>query len=153
MSPLSPYPINPKACYFKIGSHAFAVEASYVKQIISLTQFSPVPRSSSYLWGLVAIESSILPLINSYELLALETAKPNLAIVLNHDNKPMAFALDEVIGFAELEPAETDSLTPSALPDAFRRFIKGQFFFQGNSYFSLDVVKLLALVETQLEVV
>lgn len=153
MPAFTPYTSGHKLCFYKIGPYTFATEANFVKQITSLTRFSPVPRSSRYLWGLVAVESAILPLINSYEVLGLGAAKPNLAMVLDPDVRPIALALDEVLGFKELEPVESETPLASVLPEGLESLLKGSFSFQNDDFHWLDAPKLLALLEDHLEVV
>ncbi|MCA9835924.1 MAG: chemotaxis protein CheW [Trueperaceae bacterium] len=140
-----------RACYFKLGSYYFAAESLFVKQIIPVKTFSPVPRSCASLWGLIAVDSAILPLINSYEIFGLPKTETDLAIVLEQDNKLMALALDEVLGFAPLE-ADYQQVTEE-LPTALKPLSKGTAFYQDKTFDVLDIQRLLSLVEHQLEVV
>lgn len=151
----SSHATNNRACFFKVGPYALIIEGHFIKQVISPGRFSPVPRSSTCLWGLVAVESAIVPLINSYDLVGLAASKPKLAVVLEYQAKQLAFALDEVTGFLPLDKGLLNNSAASLLelPKVFKPFAAGLIDQHGEAFILINTPKLLELIDSKVELV
>jgi len=139
---------NLRLCFFKLGNYQFAIQGHYIQEIVVVNRITPVPRTNDYLWGLITVDSSILPLINSYTLFQQESTTAELAIVLDHNDTRLAFALTSVDGFVPFE-AQTEEL-PLDLDEALAPFVKASAMFEGSSYFLLDAERLIDLTQNSL---
>lgn len=136
------------AFYFSIGSDYFALEGKYVKQIIELSQISQVPRTEKDFLGLIAVEGSILPLMNSQQLLKLEPVEAALAVLLGHQSKMIAFSFERVVGFFPLTESKDGAIKP-----AFGSFVSAVVTHDEQDYYLIDALNLIDLAEEALVVV
>ena len=90
-----------KAGFFKLGGSYFAVDQVYLRQVVSVTKVTPVPRSHASLLGLFAFRGTILPLIDLGALLGFtfKNRLLDLAIVTEYKEQSFAISLDEMLGF------------------------------------------------------
>ncbi len=136
------------AFYFSLGNDYFALEGKYVKQIIELSQITQVPRTEKDFLGLIAVEGSILPLMNSQQLLKLEPVEAALAVLLGHQGKMIAFSFERVVGFFSLTKSKEGLIKP-----AFSSFVSDVTTHDEQNYHLLDALKLIDFAEETLVVV
>jgi len=136
------------AFYFSLGSHFSALEGQYVKQIIEFNQITRVPRTEKDFLGLIAVEGSMLPLMNSEQLFKLEPVEAALAVLLGHQSKMIAFSFERVVGFFPLSES-----TKGAVKPAFDSFVSAVVSHDEQHYHLIDALSLIDLAEEALVVV
>lgn len=123
-------PLRPAATthvgLFTVGVRLFAVESASVRQVVSVPNVTPVPRTGPELLGLFAERGQVVPLLSLSLLLgttetdaptaqssAQDSAFQDLALMVQSGEHLFALAIDRMVGFEHLEAA------PAAVSQAF----------------------------------
>jgi chemotaxis signal transduction protein len=91
-----------------------AVDGKVLRQVVTVSQLTPVPRSSPSLLGLFADRGTILPLLDLHPMLALQTRAhraTDLALLVEHEGATFALSIDEMVGFFPYEGYKEHSPT------------------------------------------
>lgn len=89
-----------RAGFFKLDERVFAIDDAYLRQVVTVTHITPIPRASSYLLGLIADRGHIVPLLDLRLMLLEPISKRtnDLAVVLEYDGERFALGIDDVLG-------------------------------------------------------
>ena len=146
---------SPRACLFRLGTQLFALPGEYTRQVHTVSNLRPVPKSPAILRGLFPVRSNVLPLVTLEPLLGIEAvpllgmdagieAKPleyELAVQMEFEGRELAFGVTEVIGF---DPLERSVLKPVPLEMGKMRDLSiGVFMHAGEPVLMLDAEKLM----------
>ncbi len=107
---------------FKLGEEEFGVHVSQVINILEMTRIIEVPRTPSYMKGVINLRGTALPVIDTRLRLGLEEAKysHNTCIVvldLEHQGETyhVGAIVDEVLSVVEIEAGQVEP--PPAIGD------------------------------------
>ena len=84
---------------FKLGNEEYAVDIVNVQDINRLLNITRVPKSVSYIIGVVNLRGNIVPVIDlhvKFSIEPLENENNKRIIVFNHDDTRIGFIVDEV---------------------------------------------------------
>ena len=98
---------------FDLAREHYAVENAYIREILPLREFTPIPGTPSFILGIMAVRGRIVSLMDLRRCLDLPpTGLINgaRAILLADDHMEFALLADRVIGLRSLK---VDSLQPS----------------------------------------
>ncbi len=108
-----------KACLFKLDN-IFAIDEIYLREVIFIQSITHVPRVPNTLLGLIAARGNILPLFNISPYLGVTKSSFEQALIIEHESRMLALAVDSVIG---LESVEVEVHDPSDQIPYFGHFI------------------------------
>ena len=129
---------------FRIGEQEFCVDIMTVREIRGWTPATPLPRSPSFLRGVINLRGAVLPIVDLAARLGLEPSRPTQRHVII-----VAQVAHQVIGL--LVDAVSDILTinddliqqpPDVASEMVRTFVQGLLAIEGRmvSFISLDRV-------------
>jgi chemotaxis signal transduction protein len=98
-----------RAGFFNLAGQTFAVGDHGLRQIVTVTSLTKVPRSHPSLMGFFAMRGDILPLIDLHIILGLSplSNRPtDVAIQIDYQGQAVALSVDEVLGFSFYEPSD-----------------------------------------------
>lgn len=96
---------------FAVGGQCFAVEIGAVREIVRLTQITPVPGASHHIEGVMNLRGRVLPVLNLKEWLGMESApatREERIVVVEIDGRRVGLHVDgeaEVLRLA-FQPAQ-----------------------------------------------
>ncbi len=111
---------------FKLSAEQYALETQYVKEVYPLRDFTPLPCTPPYLYGLVNLRRKILAIVDLKFFFSL-TSEPEVEqklIILSDSQKEFAILSDGIIGIQRLS---MDNIEPSlpTLTGIRQDFLKG----------------------------
>ncbi len=103
-----------KIWVLRLGGAFLGVEPKAFKEVLEVTQPTPVPLAPAPLLGLLSNQGQIVPVFDLSHVLQIAPAGSGIAALLEFDGQPLAFMIDEVIGlYSNLSGAW---ITPSQNP-------------------------------------
>jgi purine-binding chemotaxis protein CheW len=129
---------------FRISEQEFCVDIMSVREIRGWTQATPLPRTPSFVRGVINLRGAVLPVIDLGSRLGLQTDSPterHVIIVTRIGEQMVGLLVDAVCDII----AVTDTLiqaTPDVASDLVDRFVRGIFSLEGRmiSLVALDRV-------------
>jgi purine-binding chemotaxis protein CheW len=98
---------------FDLAREHYAVESTYVREVIPLREFTPIPGTPAFILGIIAVHGRIVSLMDLRRCLGLPPTgiiNGSRAILLADDHMEFAILADRVMGLRSLRG---DSLQPS----------------------------------------
>lgn len=124
---------------FRIGEQEFCVDIMNVREIRGWTPATPLPRSPSYMKGVINLRGTVLPIIDLGDRFGLKTAEPtarHVIMVAHIGSRMVGLLVDAVSDIVQL----TDSAiqpTPDVASEHVKTFVKGIFAVEGGRMISL----------------
>ncbi len=87
-----------KVWVLRLGSTYLGVEPKAFKEVLEVTQPTPVPLAPAPLMGLLSNQGQIVPLFDLCQVLQITPSGSGIAALLEFEGQPMAFMIDEVVG-------------------------------------------------------
>lgn len=140
-----------KFMIFVLGVERFAIPLSQVKEVIGLTQITPVPDVPSYFKGLINLRGRIISVIDlrqkiSISLQKSESKRPCI-IISELENMILGSIVDDVVEVVGIE-AEKIEKNLEIVSSSNRNYVTGAArFSQGPLTLMLDMGKLLNVEE------
>jgi purine-binding chemotaxis protein CheW len=136
---------------FRIGDQEFCVDIMSVREIRGWTPATPLPRTPSYVKGVINLRGAVLPIIDLGARLGLETSAPtarHVIMVVKIGDRTLGLLVDAVSDIINLTEDMVQP-TPDVACDQVKTFVKGLFALEGRmvSLIALDRV----LPETEAE--
>ena len=136
---------------FRIGDQEFCVDIMQVREIRGWTPATPLPRTPSYMKGVINLRGAVLPIVDLGSRLGLQTTDPtarHVIMVINQGSRTMGLLVDAVSDIIQLTEDQVQP-TPDVACDQVKAFVKGLFALDGRmiSLISLDRVLLDAEAE------
>jgi len=136
---------------FRIGDQEFCVDIMSVREIRGWAPATPLPRTPSFVKGVINLRGAVLPIIDLGARLGLKTSEPtarHVIMVVNIGERTVGLLVDAVSDIINM----SDDLvqpTPDVASDQVKTFVKGLFALEGRmvSLIALDRV----LPETEAE--
>lgn len=138
---------------FKIGKESFGAHVSQVLNILEMTKITEVPKSPSYMKGVINLRGTVLPVIDARIKLGLqETEYTNKTCIivmdleLDEDTINIGTIVDEVLSVTDIEK---DQIKPSpGIGDKYQsEFIYGMVKIEDEFIMLLDMQKVLSSEE------
>lgn len=136
---------------FRIGDQEFCVDIMSVREIRGWVAATPLPRSPSYVKGVINLRGAVLPIIDLGARLGLKTTEPtarHVIMVVNLGERTIGLLVDAVSDIINLTDDAVQP-TPDVASDQVKTFVKGLFSVEDRlvSLIALDRV----LPETEAE--
>jgi purine-binding chemotaxis protein CheW len=87
-----------KIWVLRLGSAFLGVDPKAFKEVLEVTQPTPVPLAPAPLLGLLSNQGQIVPVFDLSHVLQIAPAGSGIAALLEFEGQPLAFMIDEVIG-------------------------------------------------------
>ncbi len=136
---------------FRIADQEFCVDIMQVREIRGWTPATPLPRTPSYMKGVINLRGAVLPIVDLGARLGLTTEEPSarhVIMVVNVGGRTLGLLVEAVSDIINLSDDMVQP-TPDVACDQVKAFVKGLFAIDGRmiSLISLDRV----LPETEAE--
>jgi len=119
---------------FRVGDQEFCVDIMSVREIRGWTPATPLPRTPSYVKGVINLRGAVLPIIDLGARLGIATGEPtarHVIMVVKIGERTMGLLVDAVSDIINL----TDDLvqaTPDVASDQVKTFVKGLIAMEGR---------------------
>jgi purine-binding chemotaxis protein CheW len=87
-----------KTWVLRLGNLLLGVAPKALKEVLEVTQLTPVPLAPPSLLGLLSNQGRVVPVFDLSPLLQLPPIGSGLAALLEAQGQPIAFMIDEVVG-------------------------------------------------------
>lgn len=129
---------------FRIANQEFCVDIMQVREIRGWTQCTPLPRTPSYMKGVINLRGAVLPIVDMgarLGLAATETSARNVIMVVTVGGRTLGLLVEAVSDIIEVSDDMVQP-TPDVACDQVKTFVKGLFAIEGRmvSLISLDRV-------------
>jgi purine-binding chemotaxis protein CheW len=129
---------------FRIGDQEFCVDIMQVREIRGWTPATPLPRTPSFIKGVINLRGAVLPIVDLGARLGLETSEPSarhVIMVVNVGGRTVGLLVEAVSDIINLSDDMVQP-TPDIACDQVKTFVKGLFAVDGRmiSLISLDRV-------------
>jgi purine-binding chemotaxis protein CheW len=124
---------------FRIGEQEFCVDIMNVREIRGWTPATPLPRSPSYMKGVINLRGTVLPIIDLGARFGLETTEPtarHVIMVAHIGSRMVGLLVDAVSDIVQLTDS-TIQPTPDVASDHVKTFVQGIFAVEGGRMISL----------------
>ena len=124
---------------FRIGEQEFCVDIMNVREIRGWTPATPLPRSPSYMKGVINLRGIVLLIIDLGARFGLATAEPtarHVIMVAHIGSRLVGLLVDAVSDIVQLTDS-TIQPTPDVASDHVKTFVQGIFAVEGGRMISL----------------
>ena len=138
---------------FRIGEQEFCVDIMNVREIRGWTPATPLPRSPSYMKGVINLRGIVLPIIDLGARFGLATAEPtarHVIMVAHIGNRLVGLLVDAVSDIVQLTDS-TIQPTPDVASDHVKTFVQGIFAVEGGRMISLIDLEHVLPAESEAE--
>ena len=129
---------------FRIADQEFCVDIMQVREIRGWTPATPLPRTPSYMKGVINLRGAVLPIVDLGARLGLTTSEPSarhVIMVVNVGGRTLGLLVEAVSDIINVSDDMVQP-TPDVACDQVKPFVKGLFAIDGRmvSLISLDRV-------------
>ncbi|MNH68007.1 Chemotaxis protein CheW [compost metagenome] len=138
---------------FRIGEQEFCVDIMNVREIRGWTPATPLPRSPSYMKGVINLRGIVLPIIDLGARFGLATAEPtarHVIMVAHIGTRLVGLLVDAVSDIVQLTDS-TIQPTPDVASDHVKTFVQGIFAVEGGRMISLIDLNHVLPAESEAE--
>jgi purine-binding chemotaxis protein CheW len=136
---------------FRIGEQEFCVDIMVVREIRGWTPATPLPRSPSFLRGVINLRGAVLPIVDLAARLGFEPAEPtqrHVIIVAQIDRQIVGLLVDAVsdiltVGDDVVQPP------PDVASDMVRNFVQGLLAIDGRMISLISLNRILPAAELE----
>lgn len=136
---------------FYLSDSQYGVPVRQVQEIIPMTEITPIPKSSSFIEGVIEKRGKILPIIDlrKHFSIASENAKlENQILIIDFRKKDVGFIVDKVISVVKISRNDIRPAPPVKLSGVDRECLQGIVEMdekQGNTLILLNLEKAFSL--------
>jgi purine-binding chemotaxis protein CheW len=106
------YPSSLQIVCFKIGNEEYGIDILQVQEILKLPKVTKLPKSKSYIMGVIDLRSKVLPIVDLSKRFGIESnrlTENSRAIVVNIAGKRVGLGIDSVshvfkLNHGDIEP-------------------------------------------------
>ena len=138
---------------FRIGEQEFCVDIMNVREIRGWTPATPLPRSPSYMKGVINLRGIVLPIIDLGARFGLATTEPtarHVIMVAHIGSRLVGLLVDAVSDIVQLTDS-TIQPTPDVASDHVKTFVQGIFAVEGGRMISLIDLNHVLPAESEAE--
>ncbi len=130
---------------FRVGDEEFAVDIKRVKEIIRVREATRIPRTPSYIQGVINLRGDVIPVIDlrrRFELESIEVTGDTRTIIIEVGKDLVGFIVDSVTEVLRIVEDEVES-PPNNVAGLRSEYLLGVGKVDGRLIIILDVDKLL----------
>jgi purine-binding chemotaxis protein CheW len=109
------YPSSLQIVCFKIGNEEYGIDILQVQEILKLPKVTRLPKSKSYIMGVIDLRSKVLPIVDLSKRFGIESnrlTENSRAIVVNIAGKRVGLGIDSVSHVFKLNPGDIEPPPP-----------------------------------------
>lgn len=138
---------------FSLGSENYAIPLLLVREVVSIPEITPIPKSPSHFLGIMNLRGEIISVVDLRKKLKIEVKKDkeevvvivaigekNIGLIVDSINKVLAFSSDEVSEMPEVEGQVNT------------HFVSGVYRKENSLTILLDISKALEIKETEVPI-
>ena len=130
---------------FRIADQEFCVDIMQVREIRGWTPATPLPRTPSFMKGVINLRGTVLPIIDLGARFGLETSEPtarHVIMVAHIGGRMVGLLVDAVSDILQMSDAAVQP-TPDVASDRVKTFVKGIFSIDGRMISLIDLNHVL----------
>ena len=106
---------------FELDGKQYAFPVTYVKEVVAMPKYTPVPASPEFLLGLANYKNGVLPIYSLEKILDVnKTETPKLCLIIYSRNGVIGYGVDAVRGVRVLNNARQLEARVRNLPGGLR---------------------------------
>ncbi|NPV43569.1 MAG: hypothetical protein HPY70_06280 [Firmicutes bacterium] len=107
-----------KVVIFKLGNQHYGVNISEIKEIVKVSEITPIPYTYEYIKGLMNLRGEIITVVDIREKMRAggEKGDKGRIVILNKDDMQIGFLADQVVEVLEVKP---DDIKPPVIDKGF----------------------------------
>ena len=112
---------------FKLEKEEFAINIHHVREVLKMTQVTPLPQSAHFIEGVINLRGEVIPVVDlrkRFELDSGERGEHTRIIIVEIQGNKVGLIVDSVTEVLRLSPAAIQ-LPPSRIAGTRTDFIKG----------------------------
>lgn len=136
---------------FRIGDQEFCVDIMAVREIRGWTPATPLPRSPSYMQGVINLRGAVLPIIDLGARFGLATSDPterHVIMVAQLHDRTVGLLVDAVSDIIQMTDDQVQP-TPDVGSDHAKSFVKGIFAVDGRMMSLIELDHVLPEIEAE----
>lgn len=132
---------------FALGEQQYVAPQDDVREVLEMPKLTRVPRAKPWLMGVANVRGDLLPVLDLGRLLGREQTRltdDSRVVVLNDDDVPAGFLVDDVVGFRGFSPQDQrhELLTDEPLNEVTQKFLLGAFVRDGTAWRAFSLRQL-----------
>ena len=134
-----------------VGGQDYCISVGSVREIRGWTPATPLPRTPSYVKGVINLRGAVLPIIDLGARLGLETSAPtarHVIMVVRIGDRTLGLLVDAVSDIINLTEDMVQP-TPDVACDQVKTFVKGLFAIDGRMVSLIALDKVLPEMEAE----
>lgn len=136
---------------FRIGDQEFCVDIMQVREIRGWTTATPLPRTPTFMKGVINLRGAVLPIVDLGARLGLQTTDPtarHVIMVINQGARTLGLLVDAVSDIIEVTEDMVQP-TPDVACDQVKAFVKGLFAIEGRMISLITLDRVLLDIEAE----
>ena len=136
---------------FRIADQEFCVDIMQVREIRGWTVATPLPRTPSYMKGVINLRGAVLPIIDLGVRFGLTTSEPtarHVIMVAHIGGRMVGLLVDAVSDIIQLKDEEIQP-TPDVASDHVKSFVKGIFALDGRMLSLIELDRIVPEIEAE----
>jgi len=99
---------NNKFVVFKLAGQCYGVNISEVKEIVKISEITPIPYSDEHIKGLMNLRGEIITIVDIQEKMHVkgENSDKSRIVILNKDDMQIGFLADQVVEVLEIQAGD-----------------------------------------------
>lgn len=136
---------------FRVGDQEFCVDIMQVREIRGWTPATPLPRTPSFIRGVINLRGAVLPIVDLGARLGLAASEPSarhVIMVINQGARTLGLLVDAVSDIIEVTEDMVQP-TPDIACDQVKTFVKGLFSVDSRMISLISLERVLPEVEAE----
>lgn len=136
---------------FRIGEQEFCVDIMSVREIRGWTPATPLPRTPSFMKGVINLRGAVLPIVDLGARLGLSTAEPtarHVIMVVRIGERTVGLLVDAVSDIITVTDSQIQP-TPDVACDQVKTFVRGIFAIEGRMISLVELDRVLPEAEAE----
>jgi len=136
---------------FRIGDQEFCVDIMQVREIRGWTACTPLPRTPSYMKGVINLRGAVLPIVDLGARLGLATTEPtarHVIMVVSVGGRTLGLLVEAVSDIINMSDDMVQP-TPDVACEMAKNFVRGLLAIEGRMISLISLDRVLPPAETQ----
>jgi purine-binding chemotaxis protein CheW len=136
---------------FRIADQEFCVDIMQVREIRGWTTATPLPRTPSYIKGVINLRGAVLPIVDLGARLGLNTSEPSarhVIMVVSVGGRTLGLLVEAVSDIINMSDDMVQP-TPDVACDTVKTFVKGLFAIDGRMISLISLDRVLPEIEAE----
>ncbi|MCL2198410.1 MAG: chemotaxis protein CheW [Defluviitaleaceae bacterium] len=133
---------------FELFNEDYAIQIEYVKEIITLSEITAVPKAPPYVEGIINRRGDIIPIINFRRMVMAPeaTTPPTNIVILEHEGIPLGILIDKIKETLTI-PEESVAPLPQNKESTATNYVSKSGRHDSNVYLILDLADIYAALQ------